>query len=82
MVKKRSLAERQASKAVGLVTGVVGLNVASGVGSGLSGSAGKVVNQGVLPVAGMGLLGEAAPKKKKGKQKYSTHEDQVKMFGY
>lgn len=45
---------------IGLTTGVVGLGVASTIGAGIPGLTGTIVNQGVMPIAGVSLMGEAA----------------------
>jgi len=51
----------QMKKTTDLITGTIGLSVASGAAAGLPGMAGMIVRGGALPMAGMGLLVEAAP---------------------
>jgi hypothetical protein len=51
----------QIKKTTNLVTGIVGLSVGSSVAAGLPGMAGTIVRTGALPMAGLGLMAEAAP---------------------
>jgi len=56
-----STAKSQIRKTTDLVTGIVGLSVGSSVAAGLPGMAGTIVRGGALPMAGLGLMAEAAP---------------------
>jgi len=47
---------------LGLTVGALGLTVARDVGAGLTGTTGTVFNQGVLPMAGMGMMMQAVPR--------------------
>ena len=51
----------QIRKTTNLVTGIVGLSVGSAAAAGLPGMAGTIVRTGALPMAGLGLMAEAAP---------------------
>lgn len=51
----------QMKKTTNLVTGIVGLSVGSSVAAGLPGMAGTIVRGGALPMAGLGLMADAAP---------------------
>ena len=51
----------QIRKTTNLVTGIVGLSVGSSMAAGLPGMAGTIVRGGALPMAGLGLMAEAAP---------------------
>lgn len=59
-MSKRIIRE-QVDRTMGLVTGVVGLGVAGGAAAGLGGTAGTIVRTGALPMAGLGLMADAAP---------------------
>ena len=52
----------QIKKTTDLVIGTVGLSVASSAAAGLPGLAGTVVRGGALPMAGLGLMADAAPR--------------------
>ena len=56
-----STAKSQIRKTTTLVTGIVGLSVGSAAAAGLPGMAGTIVRGGALPMAGLGLMAEAAP---------------------
>ena len=64
--------KRKRNKTVDLVTGVVGLNVASSVGATLPGLAGTITMSGTMPLAATSLMGVATKdysKKKKRRKK-------------
>ena len=54
---------KQLKKTIDLTTGTIGLSVASAAAAPLPGLAGTIVRGGALPMAGLGLLAEAAPGK-------------------
>ena len=64
----------QMRKTTDLIGGVVGLSVASGAAAGLPGMAGTIVRGGALPMAGLGLLAEAAPSGSYGARRRKTHK--------
>ena len=57
----------QMRKTTDLITGTIGLSVASGAAAGLPGMAGTIVRGGALPMAGLGLMAQAAPSGSTGK---------------
>jgi len=58
----KKIIKQQVDRTMGLVTGVVGLGVAGGASAGLTGTAGTIVRSGALPMAGLGLMADAAPR--------------------
>jgi len=62
----------QMRKTTDLIGGVVGLSVASSVAAPLPGLAGTIVRGGALPMAGMGLLVDAAPSGSYGARRRKT----------
>ena len=53
--------KRQVDKTTSLIVGTVGLGVAGAAGAGIPGMAGTIVRTGALPMAGLGLMADAAP---------------------
>ena len=62
----------QMKKTTDLITGTIGLSVASAAAAPLPGLAGTIVRGGALPMAGMGLLVEAAPSGSYGARRRKT----------
>ena len=64
----------QMKKTTDLITGTIGLSVASAAAAPLPGLAGTIVRGGALPMAGMGLLVEAAPRGSYGGTRRHKHK--------
>ena len=52
-------------KTINTTIGVVGLGVASSAAAGIGGTAGAITRGGTLPMMGLGLMAEAAPKSRR-----------------
>ena len=59
-MKKKKKYKSSLRKTVNLTTGIIGLGVADKAAAAIPGTAGNIVRHGALPMAGLGLMKQAA----------------------